>query len=151
MNLIHSYWIIDLYIYMGEIRLKKVLFILLLLTLFLVGCSSDDIHENVDEILANDARQVTDRILENVENGVLIEDVSEEDHNLFESYTKKYIEDRGTVGSPYSGANKTIETMASASLVEYSQGITLESDVESLKENIELMEKAIVEGRAAGE
>ncbi len=126
--------------------MKRIL-LFLSTSLFLLSCGNVKIHENVDEDLAKDAMQVVEAIIKNVEDGVQIEEVSVEDDALFESYYNKYLNgDSALPIQDFQGADKTIEIMASGSLVKYSKGISLESDKESLMENKRIMIESIESG-----
>jgi len=119
--------------------------------LFLVACGGTKIHENVDESVAKDSMQVMDRIIYNIDKGISIEEVSEEDNSLFERYFDKYIEGEDIFSPKLEGVDYDIYIMASGSLVTYAKGASLESDKESIKENNDLMMKLIKTGKAAGE
>lgn len=127
------------------------LIVLVAATLMLVACGSTKVHDNVDEQVAEDSMQVMDRVIKNVKDDVAIEDVSEDDHELFERYTNKYIDQTDAVPIELEGVDKDITSMASDSLVKYAKGASLESDKETIKENEEYMLKFIESGKAAGE
>ncbi len=120
--------------------------------LLLVGCGNNvKIHENVNEQVAKDSMQVMDRILYNIDKDIAIEDVSEDDHKLFERFTNKYIDKTDTIPVDLEGVDKSVNIMAAASLVTYAKGVSLESDKEDIKENYEYMMDFIETGKAAGE
>lgn len=129
----------------------KKLLILLLLALVLVACDSPKIHENVDEGVANDSIQLMEMILKNADDGISIEDVNEDDEKLFISYKKKYIDEDVTIPLNLNKAEEDIVLMASASLVAFANGLSLESDKDRVKENNEYMIEFIESGKGAGE
>jgi len=129
--------------------MKKVLGVgIILLVMLLSACGSGKVHESVDEGIAKDARQVMDRIKYNVDKGIAIEDVSDEDDKLFDNYTKKYIDENSLYKSGYKDVEEDILIMSSGSLVKYAKGISLESEIETLKDNEEIMEECITTGKA---
>lgn len=126
--------------------------IVFVVTILLVACGDVKTHKNVDEELAKDSIQVMDRILENVEKDISIEDVDNKDNALFESYFNKYMEDDEILKpSKYSGANNDVYIFTGGTLVTYSKGISLDSDKEKIKENYEYMMKAIETGLSVEE
>ncbi len=125
--------------------------LLLMAAMFLVACGDVKIHENVDEQVAEDSIQVMDRIIDNIENDIDIEDASEDDHKVFERYTNKYIDKTDTIPIDLDGVNESISVMAAGSLVKYAKGASLESDKEDIKENYEYMIQFIEEGKSASE
>ncbi|GGN59399.1 lipoprotein [Oceanobacillus indicireducens] len=125
--------------------MRKYLFILLSI-LILAACGEVKIHENVDEEVAKDSMQVMDRIFENIDNGIAIEDVSENDHKLFERFTNKYIDKTDTIPIELDGVDYSISLMASDSLIKYAKGASLESDKAVIEENYEYMMRYIEEG-----
>jgi len=76
----------------------------------------------VDKDLAKDARQVMDRIIYNVDKGIAIEEVSEEDDALFESYFNKFIDESEISFPDYDDVNETIKVMISGLLVNIVKG-----------------------------
>lgn len=129
--------------------MKKVL--LLGLILLLAGCGGPNIHENVDKEVAKDSIQVMERILYNIDNDTAIEDVSEDDHRLFERFTNKYINETDVLPVELEGVDKSINTMATGSLVSYAKGVSLESDKEDIRENYDYMMQFIEEGESASD
>lgn len=125
--------------------------LLLLLPILLMACGSVKIHENVDEEHAKDAMQVMDRISYYVDKEISIEDVDEKDHLLFERYTNKYIEKTDVIPVNLEGVDKSINIMATAALVRYAKGATLESDKEDIKESYDYMIQFIKEGKSASD
>ncbi|MBO1003752.1 hypothetical protein [Pseudogracilibacillus auburnensis] len=130
--------------------MKKYLLMFVAL-LLLTACGEVKIHENVDEQVAKDSMQVMDRILDNIDKDLPIEDVSEDDHKLFERFTNKYIEKTDVIPIELDGVDESIYLMASGGLIKYAKGASLESDKEDIKENYEYMIKFIETGKAAGE
>jgi len=132
------------------VGLKRTL-ILLLAAMFLVACGNVKIHENVDEQVAKDSMQVMDRIIYNIDKDIPIEDVEDDDHELFERFTNKYIDKSDTIPVDLEGVDKSVNVMASGSLVKYAKGASLESDKEDIKESYDTMIEFIETGKAAGE
>ena len=119
--------------------------------MFLVACGNVKIHENVDEQVAKDSMQVMDRIIYNIDKDIPIEDVEDDDHELFERFTNKYIDKSDTIPVDLEGVDKSVNVMASGSLVKYAKGASLESDKEDIKESYDTMIEFIETGKAAGE
>ncbi|WP_368652253.1 hypothetical protein AB4Y30_10860 [Ornithinibacillus sp. 4-3] len=90
-----------------------------------------------------------DRILDNIDKNIAIEDVSEDDYKLFERYTNKYITQTDVIPVVIGGVNKSINTAVSGSLARFAKGASLESDKERLKEYYEYMIEVIEKGESA--
>lgn len=127
----------------------KKLFFVLVAILLLAGCGKVKIHENVNEQVAEDSMQVMDRILYNIDKDIPIDSISEQDEKLFERFTNKYIDKTDVIPVDLDGVDRSINIMATASLVKYAKGVSLESDKDEIKENYDYMIQFIEEGESA--
>lgn len=121
--------------------------ILIATALLLVACGDLEIHESVNEQAAEDALKVMDRIMYYIDKDIPIEDVKEEDHKLFERFTEKYIDESDVIPNNLDDIDKSINVLASSSLVKYAKGAALESDKKDIKDNYELMIDFIENGK----
>lgn len=120
---------------MGEISLRKILFVLLLSIVLLAACGETNIHEDVDEEVAKDALQLMDVVTKNVDKGILYEDADSNDKNVVDTYYDKYMGEFSTKKGLYDGVNEDILIISNATTVRYMEGITLETEKESLKDS----------------
>lgn len=130
--------------FMGEIWMKKVLFVILV-ALFLSACNDDvKIHEDVDEEVAKDALQLMDIVTKNVDEGITYED--SDDKGTVDEYYKKYLGEFSYRKDLYSGVDEDILIIANATATRYIDGITLETEIDSLKESEERLKEFISTG-----
>ena len=127
--------------------MKKVLGIGIILLIMLVGCSNVQIHDDVDEEVANDALQLMDVVTKNVDKGTLYEDASSKDRNIVDSYYDKYIGKFNTKKGIYDGVDDDILIISKATTVKFKKGITLETEKEDLKESESNLKEFISTGK----
>ncbi|MBP1967993.1 putative S18 family serine protease [Virgibacillus natechei] len=126
--------------------MKKILLMLSLSLILLSACNSVNIHEDVDEEVAEDALQLMDVVTTNVDKGTLYEDASSEDQNVVDSYYSKYMGEFSTKKDLYDDVDEDILIISNATTARYMEGITLETEKDSLKDSEERLKEFVESG-----
>ena len=120
-------------------------FLFLSITLLLVGCSKDKIHESINDSVAIDARQVMNIVLINIEADIDYESMDKKDKRTLDSFYDKYRDFDDCLKC--SDNDEDILLFALGSIARYMMGSYLESDIEHIKKSNGYIEKIITTGK----
>lgn len=119
---------------------------ILMLTVVLSACGDLNVHDDVDEELAEDSWQMMVVVSKNVDKDIMYEDAESEDKNIVDSYYDKYAGEFSTLDGIFEGVDEDISIIANATVVKYKQGITLDTEKEDLEDSKDNMKEFIESG-----